>query len=125
MNIVVTLRWVWLLVIPTLACVSNAAAQSINPCDNPNHLPSSFFEVPQGPQGTWTASPLPDLLQADDALVPVVVAMAGGIQGPANRRGMRLGGGSLRNRSQTAVTAVQLRWIVLRNEEVSVISQKG
>ena len=125
MNIVVTFRWVCLLVIPTLACVSNAAAQSVNPCDNPNHLPSSFFEVPQGPQGTWTASPLPDLIQSDDALVPVVVAMAGGIQGPANRRGMRLGCGILRNRSQTPVTAVQLRWILIRNQDRSVISQKG
>jgi len=119
------IRWVCLLVIPTLACVSNAAAQSVNPCDNPNNLPSSFFEVPQGPQGTWTASPLPDLRQADDPPVPVVVAGVGAIQGPANRRGMRLGCGILRNRAQTPVTAVQLRWVLVRNEDRSVISQKG
>jgi hypothetical protein len=125
MNIIVTFRWVCLLVIPTLACVSNAAAQSVNPCDNPNNLPSSFFEVPQGPQGTWTASPLPDLRQADDPLVPVVVAGVGAIQGPVNRRGMRLGCGVLRNRAQTPVTAVQLRWVLVRNEDRSVISQKG
>ena len=125
MNIIVTFRWVCLLVIPTLACLSNAGAQSVNPCDKPNNLPSSFFEVPQGPQGTWTASPLPDLRQADDPQVPVVVAMAGSIQGSANRRGMRLGCGILRNRSQIPVTAVQLRWILVRNQGPSVISQKG
>jgi hypothetical protein len=104
---------------------SNAAAQSVNPCDHPNNLPSSFFEVPQGPQGTWTASQLPDLRQADDPLVPVVVGMAGAIQGPANRRGMRLGCGVLRNRSQKSVTAVQLRWILVRNQDRLMIAQKG
>jgi len=38
---------------------------------------------------------------------------------------MRLGCGILRNRSQTPVTAVQLRWILVRNQDRSVISQKG
>src|SRR5258707_13076884 len=125
MNIIVTFRWVCLLVIPTLACESNAGAQSVNPCDNPNNLPSSFFEVPQGPQGTWTASPLPDLRQADDPLVPVVVAMAGAIQGPANCTGMRLGGGLLRNRTQTPVTADQLRLGLGKNEDRSQIYPTG
>src|SRR6266436_6577299 len=110
MNIIVTFRWVCLLVIPTLACVSNAVAQSVNPCDNPNNLPSSFFEVPQGPQGTWTASLSPEPQQLDDSLVPVVVVMAGAIQGPATRRGMRLGCGVLRNRSQKEALLIKLRW---------------
>ena len=124
MNIVRTFQWVCLLVIPIFSWGPNAKAQSVNPCDHPNNLPSSFFDVPQGPQGTWTASPLPDLRQSDNPLVPVVVAMAGAIQGPANRRGMRLGCGILRNRSQIPVTAVQLRWILVRNQDRSVISQK-
>jgi len=125
MNIVNTFRWVCLLVIPTLACVSNTVAQSVNPCDHPNNLPSSFFEVPPGPQGNWRASQSPEPKQADDPLVPVVVAGVGAVQGPANRRGMRLGCGVLRNRSQKSVTAVRLRWILVRNQDRSVIAQKG
>ncbi len=108
-----------------LAVGSKTAAQSTNPCDNPNNLPSSFFDVPQGPQGNWRASVSPEPQQADDPLVPVEVVGAGAIQGPANRRGMRLGCGDLRNRSQNSVTAVQLRWILVRTQDRSVIAQKG
>ena len=104
---------------------SIAVAQSPNPCDNPNNLPASFFEVPQGPQGNWRASVSFDLKQIGDPLVPVVVAGTGAIQGPANRRGMRLGCGLLKNRAQKSVTAVQLRWILVRNEDRSVIAQTG
>jgi len=106
-----------------LAAGSKTAAQTINPCDNP--LPPSFFEVPQGPQGSWRAQPMPELKQNNDPLLPVVVVGAGSIQGPANRRGMRLGCGLLRNRSQKLVTAVQLRWILVREQDHSVIAQKG
>jgi hypothetical protein len=108
-----------------LAAGSKTAAQTINPCDNPNNLPASFFDVPQGPLGDWRASQSPESQQADDPLVPVVVAGVGAIQGPANRRGMRLGCGVLRNRSQKLVTAVQLRWILVRNQDRSLIAQKG
>jgi hypothetical protein len=103
----------------------NAHAQSVNPCDHPNNLPASFFEVPVGPQGDWTAVPLPDPQQSDDPLVPVVVAAAGGIQGPADRRGMRLGCGTLRNRSQKSVTAILLRWILIRRQDHLAIRQNG
>src|SRR6266446_1103521 len=106
LKIVVITLWVCLLVMCTLASGSIAVAQSANPCDHPNNLPSSFFEVPQGPQGTWTAALSPEPQQVDDPLVPVVVAMAGAMQGPASRRGMRLGCGVLRNRSQKSVTAI-------------------
>lgn len=104
---------------------ANAEAQSDNPCDHPNNLPASFFEVPVGPQGNWTAVALPDPRQPDDPLVPVVVMGAGGIQGPAPRRGMRLGCGTLKNRSQKSVTAVLLRWILVRRQDHLVISQHG
>ena len=120
--IIVISLWVCLLVTCTLACGSIAVAQSANPCDHPNNLPSSFFDVPQGPQGNWRASLSPEPQQADDPLVPVVVAGAGAIQGPADRRGMRLGCGVLRNRSQKSVTAVKLRWILVRNQDRSVIA---
>jgi hypothetical protein len=104
---------------------SNAHAQSTNPCNHTNNLPASFFEVPIGPQGTWTATISPDLQQDNDSLVPVVVAGAGAIQGPADRRGMRLGCGTLRNRSQKMVIAVLLRWILVRNQDRPVIVEKG
>lgn len=104
---------------------ANAEAQSANPCDHPNNLPASFFEVPLGPQGDWTAVALPDPKQSDDPLVPVVVAGAGGIQGPAGRRGMRLGCGVLKNRSEKLVTVVLLRWILIRRENHQMIRQKG
>ena len=125
LKIIVISLWVCLLVTCTLACGSIAVAQSANPCDHPNNLPSSFFEVPQGPQGTWTASLSPEPQQLDDSLVPVVVAMAGAIQGSTTRRGMRLGCGVLRNRSQKSVTAIKLRWILVRNQDRWVIVQKG
>ena len=118
-------------VVPVLFCLalilaagSTTSAQTINPCDT-NKLPSSFFDVPPGPQGDWTASQLPELKQANDPLVPVVVAGVGAIQGPTNRRGMRLGCGVLRNRSQKVVTAVQLRWILARAQDSSVIFKTG
>ena len=104
---------------------ANAEAQSPNPCDNPNSLPASFFEVPPGPQGDWRASQSFDPKQVDDQLVPVVVTSVGAIQGPANRRGMRLGCGMLRNRSQKSVVAVHLRWILVRYQDRAVIAQKG
>ena len=125
MNLVGALKRTCLFVIPVLAWGANAAAQSANPCDHPNNLPSSFFEVPQGPQGTWTAQLSFEKQQVDDPLVPVVVAMVGAIQGPANRRGMRLGCGALRNRSEKPVAAVKLRWVLARNQDRSVIDQKG
>lgn len=123
MKILVISLWVCVLVMFTLTCGSSAIAQSTNPCDDPNNLPSSFFEVPQGPQGNWRASVSPEPQQAGEP--PVVVVGAGAIQGPANRRGMRLGCGVLRNRSQKSVAAVQLRWILVRNQDRSVIAQKG
>jgi hypothetical protein len=118
---------VWLLSIGTvvLSTFSNANGQDLNPCDRPNALPSSFFEVPVGPQGDWKAFISPDLKQSEDPMVPVVVDGAGAIQGPAGRRGMRLGCGLLRNRSEKTVIAVQLRWILVRNEDRSVIARNG
>jgi hypothetical protein len=104
---------------------SYAAAQSPNPCDTPNYLPPSFFEVPKGPDGNWTAYVSPDLKQDEDLQIPVVVAGAGAIQGPANRRGMRLGCGVLKNRSQKSVAAVRLRWILIRTPDRSAIAQQG
>ena len=120
-----TVAVLFCLVTLMLAAGSKTAAQTINPCDSPNNLPSAFFEVPQGPQGDWKASQSLELKQTEDPLVPVVVASVGAIQGPANRRGMRLGCGDLRNRSQKLVTAVQLRWILVRTQDRPVIAQKG
>jgi hypothetical protein len=117
----------WLLSIVTvmLSALSNASGQDLHPCDRPNALPSSFFEVPVGPQGDWKAFISPDLKQSEDPMVPVVVAGAGGMQGPAERRGMRLGCGLLRNRSEKTVIAVQLRWILVRNEDRAAIALNG
>ena len=125
MKLVFHFLWACLLATFTLLCGSTAVAQSPNPCDNPNNLPASFFEVPEGPQGNWRASPSPDLKQAEDPLVPVVVAGTGAIQGPANRRGMRLGCGLLKNREQKSVTAVQLRWLLVRSQDRLLIAQTG
>jgi len=108
-----------------LPALSNASGQSFNPCDKPNELPPSFFEVPVGPQGNRKAYVSPDLQQDKDSTVTVVVAGAGAIQGPAERRGMMLGCGVLRNRSGRTVIALQLRWILIRNEDRSVIAEKG
>ena len=101
------------------------SAQTPNPCDTPNNLPPSFFEIPKGPQGRWSAFVSPDLFQGDDPAVPVVVVGAGAIQGPAHRRGMRLGCGVLRNRSFQPVTAIQLRWVLVRNQDRALIAQEG
>jgi hypothetical protein len=108
-----------------LATGQGAVAQITNPCDTPNNLPASFFEVPKGPQGNWLVSVNPDTWQAKDAQVPVVVAMAGSIQGKAGQRGLRLGCGLLRNRSLKLVTAVRLRWIIVRTRDRAVIGQQG
>jgi hypothetical protein len=108
-----------------LAAGSKTAAQTINPCDYPNSLPSSFFEVPQGPQGDWRATQSLEPKQVDDPLVPVVVAGVSALQGPSNRRGMRLGCGVLKNRSEKMVTAVQLRWILVRTQDRPAINQNG
>jgi len=51
--------------------------------------------------------------------------MVGAIQGPAGHRGMRLGCGTLKNRSQQSVTSVRLRWILIRYKDQSVITQRG
>jgi len=109
----------------SLAVGTNPAAQTVNPCDTPNKLPATFFEVPAGPQGTWTAFVAPDPRQPDDPEVPVLVAGAGAIQGPANRRGMRLGCGTLKNRSPKSVVSLQLRWILVRTQDRPVIAQQG
>jgi hypothetical protein len=109
----------------TLAFAAKVNAQSVNPCDNAEHLPSYFFEVPIGPQGTWTAVPMPDFLQDNDPQVPVMVVGAGGIQGPKDRRGMRLGCGTLRNLSEQSVVAVRLRWILARLQDRQAIAQQG
>ena len=109
----------------TLAIGSPVRAQSVNPCDTPNSLPQSFFEVPTGPQGTWSVSVEPDRWQTEDPRVPVVVAGAGGIQGPANRRGLRLGCGTLRNRSLNPVTAIQLGWSLAKVQDRAVIAHQG
>lgn len=114
-----------LFLVTFIAVGSNAAAQDANPCDTPNNLPPSFFEVEKGPQGDWSVSVSPDLKQSEDANVPVVVAGAGAIQGPANRRGLRLGCGVLKNRSQKQVTAVRLRWILARGHDRAAIAQQG
>jgi hypothetical protein len=115
----------FLLVTLMLWAGANAEDQSANPCDQPNNLPASFFEVPIGPQGNWTAVALPDPKQPDDALVPVIVVGVPNLQGPANRRGMRLGCGVLKNRSQKSVTAVLLRWILVKRQDHLVIKQNG
>jgi hypothetical protein len=104
---------------------STTQVQSSNPCDNPKHLPASFFEVPPGPPGDWRATVSPDTHQSDNAQLPVVVAGAGALQGPANRRGMKLGCGVLRNRSEKPVTQVSLRWILVRNQDRATILQNG
>lgn len=114
-----------LFLVTFIAVGSNAAAQSANPCDTPNNLPPSFFEVEKGPQGDWSVSVLPDSKQPEDDNVPVVVAGAGAIQGPANRRGLRLGCGVLKNRSQKQVAAVRLRWILARGQDRATIAQQG
>ncbi|HEX6732041.1 MAG TPA: hypothetical protein VF074_18635 [Pyrinomonadaceae bacterium] len=104
---------------------STVDAQSANPCDHPKRLPPEFFEVPPGPKGDWRATVSPDTHQADDPLLPVVVSGAGAIQGPANRRGMRLGCGVLKNRSGKSVIAVSLRWTFVRNQDRAAILQNG
>jgi hypothetical protein len=58
-------------------------------------------------------------------LVPVVVAGAGAIQGPADRRGMRLGCGVLKNRSPKSVASVALRWILVKNQDRPEIAKRG
>jgi hypothetical protein len=125
LKIVEHLLWVFLLVTFMVCAEANAEAQSSNPCDNRNSLPASFFDVPPGPQGNWRASQSPDLKQVDDPLIPVVVVSVSAIQGPANRRGMRLGCGTLSNRSQKAVVAVHLRWILIREQDRGLIVQNG
>lgn len=104
---------------------STAAAQSANPCDDPKHLPPTFWEVPPGPQGDWRAVVSPDTHQSSDLLLPVVVAGAGATQGPTNRRGMKLGCGVLKNRSEKSVTAVSLRWTLVRNQDRAAILHNG
>jgi hypothetical protein len=113
------------LTIGALVFSTQVRAQSLNPCDRPKNLPSSFFEVPAGPQGMWSATLMLDLLQAEDPRVPVVVVGVGAIQGPANRRGMRLGCGVLRNRSLQPVRSIQLRWILANAQDRAVIAQRG
>ena len=62
MNINASLIWVMFVhFICIIGLGSNAVAQNADPCDTPNKLPSYFFEVPKGPQGTWTAYVAPDL----------------------------------------------------------------
>jgi hypothetical protein len=107
-----------------LAAGSKTAAQTINPCDNRDNLPASFFEVPPGPQGDWKASFSSELRQIHDPLVPVVVSAASAYQGPAHR-GIRFGCGELKNRSEKVVAAVQLRLILIRTQDLSVVRQKG
>jgi hypothetical protein len=112
------------LLLAFISCAGiHAVAQNTNPCDTPNNLPSSFFDVPKGPEGNWTASVVPDERQAGD--VPVVVVGVGAIQGPAKHRGIRLGCGVLKNKSQKSVAAVQLRWILARKEDRYLIAQQG
>lgn len=126
MNLVSTLRRLYLLLILLVAGVSHAVAQTENPCASPNDkLPASFYEVPPGPPGTWRASISLDRLQENDSLVPVAVTSVGSIQGPADRRGLRLGCGILINRSQKSVTSVRLRWILVRNQDRSLITREG
>jgi len=99
--------------------------QSVNPCDKPNELPRSFFEVPVGPQGNWKAYVSLDVEQVKDPMAPVLVAGVGVIQGPAVHRGLRLGCGLLINRSEKTVMAVQLRWILARYVDRPMILQSG
>jgi hypothetical protein len=114
-----------LFVLLNLASGSIVYAQNVNPCDTPNNLPQSFFEVPKGPEGNWSAAVMPDTWQAKDAQIPVVVAMAGAIQGRIGHRGLRLGCGLLKNHSLKPVTAVQLRWIIARSQDRAMIEQQG
>lgn len=114
-----------LFVFLNLASGSSLHAQNANPCDTPNNLPPSFFEVPKGPEGNWSADVIPDTWQARDAQIPVVVAMAGSIQGRIGHRGVRLGCGLLKNRSLNPVAAVQLRWIIARRQDRATIAQQG
>jgi hypothetical protein len=124
MTIVRILFLVFLLTTLVLS-VPSARAQTTNPCDNPKHLPPSFFEVPPGPQGDWRLSLSPDTNQSDDPLVPVVVDGVGAIQGPANRRGLRLGCGVLKNRSDKEIASVRLRWILIDSQNRALIAQNG
>jgi len=114
-----------LMVLLAHLCGAKINAQTPNPCDTPNKLPSFFFEVPVGPQGDWTLLFTTDKVQSNDPQVPVVVASAGAIQGPAARRGLRLGCGALRNHSQKSVVAVRLRWILTRAKDRLTIPQDG
>ena len=109
----------------TVAFVATAMAQDLSPCDHPNALPQSFFDVPQGPQGDWKAFVLLDSRQTDDPLVPVVVAGAGTLQGPADKRGLKLGCGVLRNRSPKQASSVQLRWILVRDQAPGSVAASG
>ena len=115
---------VFCLVTLMLAAGSKTAAQTINPCDNLNKLPPTFYEVPPGPQGDWKASYAPELKQIDDPLVPVVVATVSAYQGPGPR-GIRFGCSTLKNRSPKLVAAVQLRWTLVKMQDFAVIRQKG
>ena len=125
MKLFISKSQVWLALLIILGSSSWATAQSSNPCDDPKNLPASYFEVPQGPQGTWTAYVSPEPQQAEDPAVPLVVAGAGALQGAAERRGMRLGCGLLNNRSQKSVAAFQLRWILIRKQERAIIASRG
>ena len=109
----------------SLVSGSSAFAQDVNPCDTPKNLPQSFFVVPKGPEGDWSADVTPDTWQDKDARIPVVVAGAGSIQGRPGHRGVRLGCGVLRNRSLKQAAAVQLRWIVARRQDRAAIAQQG
>ncbi len=126
MKIIANLLWTFFVAMTFIVGLeSRAAAQSSNPCDTPNNLPSSFFEVPKGPDGPWTAYVSIDPTQDKDPQIPVVVAGTGAIQGPAGRRGMRLGCGLLKNRSQKAVVDFQLRWILVRTKDRAAVAQTG
>ena len=113
------------LIVTTLCAPSGVHAQGISPCDDPDKLPASFFEVPEGPQGDWRATHLPDLSQSKDPQMPVVVAGVGAIQGPVGHRGMRLGCGVLKNRSDKSVSSVVLRWILINTQDRPKIIDKG
>lgn len=113
------------LVLVIIASGWNVYAQNVNPCDTPNNLPQSFFEVPKGPEGNWSADVMPDTWQAEDAQIPLVVAGAGSIQGRVGQRGVRLGCGLLKNNSLKPVTGVQLRWIIARRQDRATIQQQG
>ena len=109
----------------TFNASSSATAQDVSPCDRPNNLPASFFEVPEGPQGDWKATHLMDLHQGADPSVPVVVVGVGAIQGPIGHRGMRLGCGVLSNRSGKSVSSVVLRWILINTDDRPRILDQG